>query len=322
MFAPWPPVTDAQSPGHCMKTSRRHELQTNELADSLARWIEAVKPYSRAALALLIAVVAALLFWGYLSAQGERKAAEGWNALFDAMNSRDPEEDLADLATRYAGTQVGLWARVTLADTQLLGGTNLLFMDRGRARDELRQAAETYQAILAETQDSMMRERATFGLARAHEAMGTPGDLENARKEYRSLAEQWPDSPYAAVAKARADDLDKAATKDFYDWVARYEPPRPVANEPGTPGARPDFLKDPLEGADQPVPSALDDAAPLPKFDDKPATGPTLSDEPTTAPPTGETPAPPSDEKPAVPPAEPPANTPAPPGDAPSAEPK
>ena len=40
-----------------MKTERRHELQTNVLADSLARWIEAVKPYSRAALAVVIALV-------------------------------------------------------------------------------------------------------------------------------------------------------------------------------------------------------------------------------------------------------------------------
>ena len=37
-----------------MKTERRHELQTNVLADSLARWIDKAKPYSRAALAVLI----------------------------------------------------------------------------------------------------------------------------------------------------------------------------------------------------------------------------------------------------------------------------
>ncbi len=34
-----------------MKTERRHELQTNVLADSLAHWIEAIKPYGRAILA-------------------------------------------------------------------------------------------------------------------------------------------------------------------------------------------------------------------------------------------------------------------------------
>ena len=33
-----------------MKTERRHELQTNTLAVTLAHWIEAAKPYSRAAL--------------------------------------------------------------------------------------------------------------------------------------------------------------------------------------------------------------------------------------------------------------------------------
>ncbi len=101
-----------------MKTTRRHELQTNELADSLARWIEAVKPYSRAILALVVAAVVAIFAWGYLSAQNSRQEAEGWNAYFTAITDRDPREALGDIITRYAGTEVSDWARVTLADAR------------------------------------------------------------------------------------------------------------------------------------------------------------------------------------------------------------
>lgn len=294
-----------------MKTTRRHELQTNELADRLSHWIEAVKPYSRAALAVVLAIVVVIFAWSYLSSQSSRKQAEGWNAFFAAMNERDPQESLADIASRYAGSEVASWARVTLADIQTQIGTNQLFAEKGKAKDELRDAAEKYRAVLLETQEPALLQRAMFGLARAHEAQGTPDSLDNARKEYRSIGEKWPDSPYAKDAASRAVALDTAAAKNFYDWVAKYEPPRTMANEPGTPGAKPDFLKDPLEDSGLKVPSAIDDSTPLPKFGD-----------PTTdAPPAAETaPAPTTDapaaDPTATPPAEPPAETPT--GEAPS----
>jgi hypothetical protein len=261
-----------------MKTTRRHELQTNELADSLAHWIEAVKPYSRAALALVVAVVVVMFAWGYLSAQSQRKAAEGWNAFFDAQSSRDPAEVLADVSARYAGTDAGTWARISLADIQLVDGTNRMFVDKKIARDLLRQATETYRAILLESRQPMILQRATFGLARAHEALGTPDALANAREEYRSIGQKWPGSPYAKDANRRADDLDRSATKNFYDWLARYEPPRPMAAEPGTPGARPDFLKDPLDDSGAELPSAIDGSTALPDLG--PAAAPATGDEP------------------------------------------
>src|SRR5262245_34730435 len=104
-----------------MKTQRRHELQTNVLADSLASWMEAAKPYSRAALAAMIALVVGLGAWAYLSAQNDRQLADGWNEYFDAlspMNSRGAHELLTDVADRYSGTIVAQWARLTLADIE------------------------------------------------------------------------------------------------------------------------------------------------------------------------------------------------------------
>jgi hypothetical protein len=239
-----------------MKTERRHELQTNVLADSLARWIDKAKPYSRAALAVLIALVAGVFVWGYQSAQGVRRQSEGWSEYYDAMMTRDPRERLGDIAERYAGTSVAHWARVVLADIQLDDGTNRLFTDRAGAREELQNALEDYQAILRDSDDPMLTQRATFGLARARE--GLAKDLIKAREEYRSIATKWPDSPYAAPAEARAKDLDRMATKSFYDWFAKYEPPRPMAKEPGSPGVRPDFMKDTLDEGGLKLPSLLD----------------------------------------------------------------
>ncbi len=231
-----------------MKTERRHELQTNQLADSLAHWIEAAKPYSRAVLALLVALVVLVFAWGYLSVSNSRKAGDGWNEYFEAINSQDPRDGLSDIAEHYPDTPVAEWARAMLADIQLADGTSRLFLDKNEGRIVLRQAADKYQSILHDSRQPMLLQRATYGLARAHEALGT---LDKAREEYRSIAAQWPDSPYVSDAEARAKDLDQQVTKNFYDWFAKYEPPRPVAREPGKPGTKPDFSKDPFEGGIQ-----------------------------------------------------------------------
>jgi hypothetical protein len=291
-----------------MKTQRRHELQTNTLAVTLAQWIEAVKPYSRAGLALLVAAVVSVFAWGYLSAQGSRRQADGWNEYFEVLTTRDPRERLGEIAEQYIGTPVGEWSRLTLADIQLDDGTNRLFVEKKDARDELRQAAEKYQAILIESHEPMLLQRATFGLARAHEALAAvdkaQDTLDKAREEYLSIAKKWPGSPYAAPAEARAKDLAQPDTKSFYDWLARYEPPRPLAREPGTPGVKPDFVKDPLEGGGIKFPSLRGDDSPPPNSSDEAADGPS-----TDAPidqagkPASDKPAEPASDKPAEPPA-------------------
>ena len=228
-----------------MKTERRHELKTNQLADSLAHWIEAAKPYSRAGLALVVAAVALVFAWGYLSAQNSRRDADGWQDYFEAFNSRRRfSTTLSDTSERYAGTPAGQWSRLVLADIQLDDGTNRLFVEKKTAATNCGKRPRNIESILIEARQPMQLQRATFGLARAHEAMGM---LDKARDEYRSIEKQWPDSPYVQVAEKRAKDLDQPGTKEFYDWFAKYEPPRPMSKEPGTPGAKPISWMTPLD---------------------------------------------------------------------------
>ena len=266
-----------------MKTERRHELQTNVLASKLAHWTESARPYGRAMLAGIIALIVAIIVWGYVATQNSRQVSEGWNDYFMAVGVRD-EQRLQDVAEQYSGTVVADWARLTLADWELDNGTNRLLVDRTLAREQLRDAADEYNSLLLSAGSGTIAERATYGLARAHEAAG---ELEKARSEYRSLAQKWPDSPFAATSEARAKDLEALPTKQFYDWIARYEPPKALSAEPGTPGARPDFLKEPDAGTLQ-MPSSLGDTtSPFPslpgatesKAPDQPATTPTSTPE-------------------------------------------
>jgi tetratricopeptide (TPR) repeat protein len=277
-----------------MKTERRHELQTNVLASSLTHWTEAAQPYGKAVLAGILAIIIAFLAWLYISSQSSTRTAEGWNDYFQAVNNRD-DQLLQDVAEQYGGSTVSEWSRLTLADWQLDGGTNRLLVDRTLARDQLREAVEKYQAVILQASDNTILERATYGLARAQEAYG---ELEKARESYNKLATTWPESPFAATAKARAQILESQPTKQFYDWIARYEPPKALSGEPGTPGARPDFLKEPDVGTLN-VPNSLGDA---------PAKFPTLTPESASgeAPAAGETPA----STPELPAAEAPAATP------------
>lgn len=234
-----------------MKTERRHELQHNVLADTLERWIVAAKPYSRALLAGVIGAVVLFGVWGYMASQSREQAAAAWNEYYAALSptsQNDPRDTLSSLVSRFPGTPVGQAARAVLADIQLDDGTTRLFIDKASGRDELQKASEMYQALLLEADEPSLKARATFGLARAHEALGK--DLARAAEEYRSIAKNWPDSPYVDEAESRAKSLESAATKGFYDWFAKYERPKPLANELGVPGTKPDFLKDPLEGED------------------------------------------------------------------------
>jgi hypothetical protein len=57
---------------------------------------------------------------------------------------------------------------------------------------------------------------------------------------------QYPESAFAKAAQRRADDLSNQQTKEFYDWFAKYERPRPMAKEPGIPGKKPAFSTESL----------------------------------------------------------------------------
>lgn len=254
--------------GNRMKTERRHELETNVLASSLAQGAERVKPYGRGVLAAIIAAIVIVLSWWYISVQNAAQSTVAWNEYIQAVSAGTREEKmLEDIAQQNAGSMVANWARLTLADWKLDAGSTALLTDRAAAKEQLLAASETFRALQS-VNNASIQERAGFGLARAYEAMG---ELEKARGAYSDLAEKFPEGPFAAAAKNRAAKLEQHGTKAFYDWLASYEPPAPLSGEPGTPGARPDFLKEPDAGTLN-VPSSLSDPAmKLPGLGDEPA---------------------------------------------------
>jgi len=224
-----------------MKTERRHELQTNVLADWLGDQIERLRPYARLALGIVLAVAVVLLLYTYLSSQSARQTEKGFQEYFlalDELNTKRNPESLTRLAesSELANTPVGHWAQLSLGDNYLRVGVDQLFNDRAAGIKSLHSAIDEYAQVAKQTQQPMLADRATMGMARAYESLN---DLEKARAKYDSLAKG--SGAFSAEAQQRLKDLGQQSTKQFYDWFFATKPPRSRFSGPGIPGDRPNF---------------------------------------------------------------------------------
>lgn len=214
-----------------MKTERRHELQTNELAIWLTGWLEAIKPYSKVLLGALVLLAAAWFAAAYVRNRGRESESRAWTALFQAYTpsaASDVSEQMADVAKSYPGTPAGLWALQTAADVHLAEGTQQLFRDREQAKQDLQQAQEAYDTIAQQATDPMLKQRAMFGAAQALECLG---DFDQAEKKYRELSDSAPDSAVGQLASRRLESLKRPTTRDWYRWFAEQKPvARPLSD--------------------------------------------------------------------------------------------
>ncbi len=243
-----------------MKSERRHELQHNALADWIGRNFQAIRPYGNAILAVISLVLLIAVGWLWWSRQVAAGDATAWNELYLAQVNNNPGE-LMDVAEKHPGTRVGHWAAVVAGDMHLAMGCEQLFTNKATAAQDLRKAVESYLRVLQDSQTPMLRERATFGLARAYEALSgtrqSQGELDKAVETYQTVVDKWPDGAYTEMARQRLDDLKRPATKEFYDKFAQYDPKPAFTEQPGAPGEKLPFSTD-----------ALPDFPDLPKPDD------------------------------------------------------
>lgn len=220
-----------------------HELDadSNDLASSAISLLDRARPHATAILVAAVAGLLALVAWLLVSNQVAAGRAQSWNALLGAFASDNPQilqESLGDVIRRYPATAAAQWAEIVLADLAVSEGTDLMFVERGRAAERLQQAANTYGAVLAARPSGMLAERATFGLAKAREAVG---QLEEARLGYEAVAREQASAGLKRLAAARAEALGRESTRQWYDWFAaqKITPPEPAATG-STPAASPD----------------------------------------------------------------------------------
>lgn len=220
-----------------------HELDTdsNDLATNALSLLDRARPHATAILATVTAGLLAVVAWLLISSQVAAGRSQSWNALLSAFASDNPQmlrESLADVIRRYPATAAAQWAEIVLADLAVSEGTDLMFVDRGRAAERLQAAVSSYGAVLASRPSGMLAERATFGMAKAREAMG---QIEEARLGYEAVAREQAAAGLKRLAAARAEALGRESTRQWYDWFAaqKVAPPAPAATE-STPAASPD----------------------------------------------------------------------------------
>ena len=212
-----------------MKSERRHELQHNELATWLINSFQTVKPYQNLLFAVVAAVLVAVLGYTLWTRDAASRTSQAWDQFNAVVQSRDPAK-LTKLSEEYPNTPVGTTAAVVAADDHLQEGCERLFVNKALAQTELNKAIDLYRLVLEQTQVPMQLERATFGLARAHEAKG---ELEAAEKLYGEVAARWPNGTFTAAANGRLEDLKRPATKRFYDQFAHFDPKPAFTGKPG-----------------------------------------------------------------------------------------
>jgi hypothetical protein len=227
-----------------MKSERRHELQTNALADWVGHQIDAVKPHAGLILTLIVAIIAVLVTWMYFLQSGASSSTEAWSDFLSAADESDPVK-LGEMAQRHAGEPASLWAVLLAADVHLAQGAQQAFTDRAAAEKSLAQAVKSYETVLNELREPVLRRRALFGLAEANEALfGVTGDkqhLEAALANYGQVEKEWPESALGRSAKQKKESLETKSAQEFLVWFSNQtpEPPPTPSSSSGGLGALP-----------------------------------------------------------------------------------
>jgi hypothetical protein len=217
-----------------MKSERRHELQHNDLAEWLVHAGAAVKPYQNMILSAVLVVLALAVGYTIWMRMAASESANAWNAVSTALDSGDMS-GMAKVIDEYPSTSAAHTAGVVLADNYLAVGCNQLFSNKATGLDELAKAIRIYDAVLAESRQPSLRERATFGLARAKESKGDAESIEQSEKLYAEVVANWPEGAFARAASERLADLKRPATKEFYDLFAKFDPKPAFSDTPEKP---------------------------------------------------------------------------------------
>jgi hypothetical protein len=219
-----------------MKSERRHDLETNELAVRVQDWIEQLKPYA-SQIALVIVGLLLLAFlvsaWGSTTSATDQAA---WDEFTLATYSSDPEwNSMKMLANNeeFAGTPVPEWAYLAWSDRQLLIASTTYLVDRKATMDRLKEVQKIYENLATGASDSQIQDRARYGLAQTLELQGK---LDEAIKEYKAVK-----GNLSVLAAQRVEKLNTEDAKEAWKWLTTAELPARPASGVAVPASRPVF---------------------------------------------------------------------------------
>lgn len=212
-----------------MKSERRHQLQTNELANQTSQALQASAPYARFAVIGLIGVVLAAIILGVWHSSAEKLNATAWSEYYFKLGKPD---EMKQVYEDFPSSSANGWALQTEADSNLVKATRDIYINRADADGLLLIAKRNYEKILGSSPNPTLKVRATYGLAQTYEAMG---NSEKAVETYKQLIAISSSTPALTKdATERIDWIEGNDGKEFFAWFKDFSPaPAPEIKIPG-----------------------------------------------------------------------------------------
>ena len=228
-----------------MKSKRKHDLQTNELADWIGRVILRLKPHARIlGWGSLVVLLAVFVFFVLPKIEGGYGAETVSAAVFNRAQRSFEAEPLREFLRTYPDSPQAPTARLMLADRVLresaAGGAGGESADPQAKREKrLAEARDLYTKV-AETDDAR-RPMARVGLALV---LLEEGRLDEGRTALEDVRREWPQSVAAAKAKAHLESLAGYEPTAFSDEPLE-KPEKPKEPDEGGGEAKPGEPKAP-----------------------------------------------------------------------------
>ena len=241
-----------------MKTERRHELQTNTLAQEITLWSDKLRPYANVLIGgvgVLLALYAVSTMW--MNYRGQRDV-QSWDAYQMAVLDGDIElKDLQRIAAgdEFAGTKMQEWAYVTWADRQLLLASQQYLSDREGAKKNLNEVAAVYEQFAQNGSDPEIRNRSRLGWARVNEMQDR---LDEACRQYGLV-----EGAIGELAAKRAKELESKQTQEDIKWLATASLPKPARAAGAQSSAQRPGFEASTPAADAPGESPIDSSKSL-----------------------------------------------------------
>lgn len=215
--------------------SNNSDSSKNELSKAVEKALPFFETHGNTLLlgvAAVLAVAAGLIFASKWSAVGGDE--EGW-AMMSAARAT---EDYANIAEKYPGTDVGMWATLIEADSYQQSAMQLSFTDREASRKELERSKKQYDTLLKMSLSPEVEEKALYGMAKCTEA-SCDGDTAAAIAAYQAVLTKFPESSYKETIESRVAELSKPETKEFYTFWSTQDPKPGDLRSPQDSGASP-----------------------------------------------------------------------------------
>ena len=203
-----------------MKSERRHDLQSNELAGTLGTGIDKVQPFVQYIVGGLVVAALVAVGWGVYTSFAKKSAAAAWTEYYFTLNTGDAESFKA-IADKHPGSAAAIWAEQTAGDEYLADGIDALYRDRGQGTEMIKNAIKSFEEVSSGAASTELKARATLGLAQAHEALG---EIDKAKGFYEDVIASGLQPAITAVATNRIAFLNSTAGKDFYAWFDKLKP--------------------------------------------------------------------------------------------------